>query len=113
LLILYDAIGTLADSVGSDLNTNENIQILMPPLIKKWNELGDEDRNLFPLLECLTSVASALGIGFQAFALPVYQRCLRLIETTLVKDAVWAFILSSHFARWHVKIRENIQTKNS
>ena len=78
LLILYDAIGTLADSVGNHLNKpvsplfsgagstppslgplsplpplslQEFIQLLMPPLIGKWNELKDEDKDLFPLLE--------------------------------------------------------------
>uniref|UniRef100_A0A8C1TXP4 Transportin-1 n=1 Tax=Cyprinus carpio TaxID=7962 RepID=A0A8C1TXP4_CYPCA len=51
LLILYDAIGTLADSVGHHLNQPEYIQKLMPPLIQKWNELKDEDKDLFPLLE--------------------------------------------------------------
>lgn len=51
LLILYDAIGTLADSVGSHLNKPEYINLLMPPLIHKWNILKDEDKDLFPLLE--------------------------------------------------------------
>lgn len=51
LLILYDAIGTLADSVGSHLNKPEYINLLMPPLIHKWNVLKDEDKDLFPLLE--------------------------------------------------------------
>lgn len=51
LLILYDAIGTLADSVGHHLNKPEYINLLMPPLINKWNVLKDEDKDLFPLLE--------------------------------------------------------------
>lgn len=29
----------------------EYIQMLMPPLIHKWNMLKDEDKDLFPLLE--------------------------------------------------------------
>ena len=29
----------------------EFIQMLMPPLIEKWNNLRDEDKDLFPLLE--------------------------------------------------------------
>ena len=62
LLILYDAIGTLADSVGPHLNKEEYIQLLMPPLIQKWNVLKDEDKDLFPLLECLSSVATALQV---------------------------------------------------
>lgn len=88
LLILYDAIGTLADSVGKQLNAPEHINILMPPLIIRWNELRDDDKNLLPLLECLTSISAALGSGFVNFAPPVFQRCIRLIESTLIQDAV-------------------------
>ena len=35
LLILYDAIGTLADSVGPALDERNHINTLMPPLIEK------------------------------------------------------------------------------
>ena len=35
LLILYDAIGTLADSVGRALNQPEHVNTLMPPLVEK------------------------------------------------------------------------------
>ena len=71
LLILYDAIGTLADSVGHHLNKSEYVQMLMPPLFAKWQALKDDDRDLFPLLECLSSVATALGIGFLPYCEPV------------------------------------------
>ncbi|KAJ1530932.1 hypothetical protein ONE63_005770 [Megalurothrips usitatus] len=83
LLILYDAIGTLADSVGHHLNKEEYINLLMPPLIEKWNVLKDEDKDLFPLLECLSSVATALQSGFLPYCEPVYRRCVCLVEQTL------------------------------
>ena len=51
LLILYDAILTLADSVGSALNQPEYIELLVPPLLAKWEQIGDEDRGLVSLLE--------------------------------------------------------------
>ena len=73
LLILYDAIGTLADSVGAHLNKPEYIEKLMPPLFAKWTGLKDDDRDLFPLLECLSSVATALGQGFQPYSEAVFQ----------------------------------------
>lgn len=73
LLILYDAIGTLADSVGHHLNKPDYINLLMPPLINKWNVLKDEDKDLFPLLECLSSVATALRSGFLPYCEPVYR----------------------------------------
>ena len=103
LLILYDAIGTLADSVGSHLNKPEYIELLMPPLIRKWNELKDEDKDLFPLLECLSSVATALRSGFLPYAEPVYQRCVSLVEQTLTQSYVssvlcYCFFMSIRFS---------------
>jgi len=76
----------LADAVRDELNKPEYISILMPPLTARWNKLADDDPDLLPLLECLTSVASALGLGFQNYAHGVYQRCVKLIETTLVRQ---------------------------
>ncbi|KAG6536071.1 hypothetical protein ZIOFF_001113 [Zingiber officinale] len=78
--ILYDAIGTLADAVGSELNQPKYLEILMPPLIAKWQQLANADKDLFPLLECFTSIAQALGPGFSQFAEPVFQRCIGIIQ---------------------------------
>ena len=83
LLILYDAIGTLADSVGSHLNRAEYIDILMPPLIQRWHQLKNDDKALFPLLECLSSIATALQIGFLPYCEPVFVRCIALVKQTL------------------------------
>ena len=55
----------------------------MPPLIQKWNLLKDDDKDLFPLLECLSSVATALQEGFLPYCEPVYKRCVSLVEQTL------------------------------
>lgn len=81
LRIVYDAIGTLADAVGGELNQPRYLEILMPPLIAKWQQLSNSDKDLFPLLECFTSIAQALGTGFSQFAEPVFQRCLTIIQT--------------------------------
>jgi len=83
LLILYDAIGTLADSVGSHLNRVDLIELLMPPLIDRWNALRNDDKDLFPLLECLSSIATALQHGFLPYCEPVFVRCIVLVQQTL------------------------------
>ncbi|OON21171.1 HEAT repeat protein, partial [Opisthorchis viverrini] len=83
LFILYDAIGTLADSVGHHLNRPEYIELLMPPLFAKWNALRDDEKDLFPLLECLSSMATALGTGFLPYCAPVFNRCVNLIDRTI------------------------------
>ncbi|KAF7810758.1 transportin-1 isoform X1 [Senna tora] len=84
LRIVYDAIGTLAEAVGGQLNQPGYLDILMPPLIEKWQQLSDADKDLFPLLECFTSIAHALGTGFSQFSEPVFRRCLNIIQTQQV-----------------------------
>ncbi|KAI4374895.1 hypothetical protein MLD38_012834 [Melastoma candidum] len=81
LRIAYDAIGTLADAVGAELNRPKYLDILMPPLIAKWQQLSNSDKDLFPLLECFTSIAQALGTGFCQFAEPVFQRCVVIVQS--------------------------------
>ncbi|GAA5850600.1 hypothetical protein JCM9279_007555 [Rhodotorula babjevae] len=85
LLILYDAIGTLADAVGAALNHPPYIEILMPPLIQKWSTLNDSDPDLIPLLECMSSVVIAIGPGFGQFAEPVFSRCINLVKSSLIE----------------------------
>uniref|UniRef100_A0A8C2AZZ4 Transportin-1 n=1 Tax=Cyprinus carpio TaxID=7962 RepID=A0A8C2AZZ4_CYPCA len=67
LLILYDAIGTLADSVGHHLNK------------------PSRDRMLHTNTICLSSVATALQSGFLPYCEPVYQRCVNLVQKTLAQ----------------------------
>ena len=50
LRLLYDTIGTLAESVGSSLRKPACAAALISPLISKWNNLHDTDLDLFPLL---------------------------------------------------------------
>ncbi|BGP52980.1 hypothetical protein JCM8202_004064 [Rhodotorula sphaerocarpa] len=84
LLILYDAIGTLADAVGSSLNNQAFIDILMPPLIQKWGALSDSDPDIIPLLECMSSVVIAVGPGFVTYAQPVFARCVAIVKQSLI-----------------------------
>lgn len=51
MLILYDAVGTLADAVGPALQNPAYVEILMPPLLKRWEKLKNSDEDLVPLLE--------------------------------------------------------------
>lgn len=89
LMILYDAVGTLADAVGSALNNQELIGMLMPALISKWQLLEDDDPDLIPLLECMSSVVIAIGEGFVTFCPPVFQRCVTIVHTSLSHYSTW------------------------
>lgn len=56
MLILYDAVGTLADAVGRALANSTYVDIIMPPLNKRWGRLKDDDEDLVPLLEVRSSL---------------------------------------------------------
>ncbi|KAG0142088.1 hypothetical protein CROQUDRAFT_50822 [Cronartium quercuum f. sp. fusiforme G11] len=90
LLILYDALGTLADAVGTALASPALLQILMPPLIERWQRLGDDDQDLIPLLECLSSVVIAIGPAFLPYAPPIFERCVRLVATNLESFSLYS-----------------------
>ncbi|CAG8975924.1 hypothetical protein HYALB_00007053 [Hymenoscyphus albidus] len=83
MFILYDCVQTLAEHVGHGLAQPQLIDILMPALIHRWNKVSDQSRELFPLLECLSYVASALADSFAPFAEPVFTRCVKIIHQNL------------------------------
>ncbi|KAB5593276.1 Importin subunit beta-2 [Ceratobasidium theobromae] len=85
LLILYDAIGTLADAVGSALNRKDVLDVLMPPLVERWGRLANDDEDLIPLLECLSSVTVACATGFLPYAEPVFRRCVEIVHGSLLQ----------------------------
>mmetsp|Transcript_42818 Transcript_42818/g.167320 ORF Transcript_42818/g.167320 Transcript_42818/m.167320 type:complete len:850 (-) Transcript_42818:1049-3598(-) len=80
-LILYDAIGTMAECVESALAVPMYINTLMPPLIDKWNQLVDGDVGLLPLFECLTVVLKHLGKEASNFANPILSRCVSITKS--------------------------------
>ncbi|KAJ2764320.1 hypothetical protein IWQ56_004532, partial [Coemansia nantahalensis] len=83
LIILYDAVGTLAEAVGPELNQPQFVQMLMPALLERWNALQTDDQHMFPVFECLAAVAMALGQGFSPYARPIYERSVQIVGETL------------------------------
>ena len=83
MFILYDCVQTLAEQVGPPLRKQDLVDALMPAIINRWSKVSDESQELFPLLECLSYVATALGDTFAPFALPIFARCVRIIHQNL------------------------------
>lgn len=87
MYILYDCVQTLAEHVGAALAQKELVDLLMPALINRWKKVKDDSRELFPLLECLSYVATALGHDFAPFAAPIFNRCIGIIRYNLEMNA--------------------------
>ncbi|EPT25567.1 HEAT repeat-containing protein [Toxoplasma gondii ME49] len=86
LLILYDAVGTLADSVGSALATEAYSREIMEPLFGKFQNINNlQDPGLIGLFECVTNCATALGAYFVPYAQAVTERCVWILMESLTQ----------------------------
>ena len=83
MFILYDCVQTLAEHVGPALADQELINLLMPAIIQRWNKVPDQSKEIFPLLECISYVATALGDSFSPFAVPIFSRCIYIVHQNL------------------------------
>jgi transportin-1 len=64
MLILYDAVGILAEFVGSALAQPALLEKLMPPLIDQWSNLADDNFDLFPLFEVVSFLKLVSFLSF-------------------------------------------------
>lgn len=87
MLMLYDCITTFVDKLSSDF-PEECAQTLLPPLLANWQRLDDDDAALWPLLECMSAVAAAMGESFAPYAVPVYNRALKILGSVLINPEV-------------------------
>ncbi|KAK1982318.1 armadillo-type protein [Colletotrichum cereale] len=83
MYILYDCVQTLAENIGPVIAQPNAMSLLMPALIDRYQKVNDDSRELFPLLECLSYVAMALGSSFTPYAQPIFTRCVNIIHTNL------------------------------
>ena len=86
MLLLYDAMGTLADGVRRHLDTPEYAQLLVPRLMRQWNSYSDESPDLEPLMECLSSAVTAMPNSFASVLPEFWNRCLQIISVCVTAD---------------------------
>lgn len=86
LLNLYDCVQTLLDRVGPAVVDPKLINIILPPLMEKWSHIHDESQDLWPLFECISSVAASFGALFSPYAVDVYKRGLNVLNHGLLME---------------------------
>lgn len=62
LRMLCDALSTLAEAVGRALGEPTYLHAIMPALMAKWQAMSDMEAGLLPLLECLMTIATSIGV---------------------------------------------------
>jgi transportin-1 len=88
MAVLYDATISVAAVLRGDMNKDPFREYLLQPLLHKWESMGDDDMDLFPLLECLSHIAIYMGSAFVNYCKPIFDRSLRLIEMVLLGNAL-------------------------
>lgn len=88
LIILYDCVQTFVEKMGYEklASKPDYINTLLPPLLHKWQILDDNDTALWPLLECMASIAATLGELFAPYAIPVYERAIKILSNCIELD---------------------------
>jgi transportin-1 len=76
----YDTISTAAEQAPGLLSQPAHASLILPPLFSKLDTLQDGDRELLPLLECLTAVVARAGQAAEAHAAHAFFRCVGLAE---------------------------------
>lgn len=86
LFSLYDSVQTLLDRVGPAVVDPKLVNIILPPLMEKWTLIKDDSQDLWPLFECISSVAASFGALFAPYAADVYKRGLGVLNNGLLMD---------------------------
>ncbi len=83
LVGVYDLTESLANSIAIILNRTEyrdRLNALILSIINKMTVRQKDDRDLAPLLECISSLSTAIWSSFSPYSAPVFRRCLSLLE---------------------------------
>ena len=83
ILCLFDTLGVMADNVGAAIGEGPLPGIYVPPILKRWNDIGREnpmDRSLLPLMECLGSITVVCGMNYQPWAVETFEMAMSTIE---------------------------------
>lgn len=88
LMVLYDCVLTFVEKIGPDVFCESPLHAatLLPPLLRNWELLGDDDQALWPLLECMAAVAATMGEAFAPYAVPVYERAVKILGNAVLSN---------------------------
>jgi len=84
LIILFDTIGSMADSIGPATGEGNLPRMYIPPLLLIWNnkaKVNPFDRMLLPLMESLASIAKNIAMNFQPWSLEVFDGAMSIIDS--------------------------------
>jgi len=86
-LVLFDTLGVMAEYVGAGVGVGKLPGMYVPALLRLWNEIATEnpfDRQLLPLMECLSSSTVVCGLNYQPWAIETFEMAMSTIEACTI-----------------------------
>ena len=83
LMVLYDALGAMAEFVGTAVGERDLPEVYIPPLLHQMDMIMKHDptnQTLLPLMEALAIFASVCGTNYQPYALETFEASMTLIQ---------------------------------
>ena len=80
LLILFDAVATLAEAVGNALAHPQIVEVLVPAVLAKWERFADDERGLIACTECICALVGVMGDLMLPYIEVLYSRIMRLVQ---------------------------------
>lgn len=80
LLILFDAVSTLAEAVGNALAHPQIVEVLVPAVLAKWERFRDDERGLIACTECICALVGVMGDLMLPYIEVLYSRIMRLVQ---------------------------------
>jgi transportin-1 len=83
LVIVFDTLGMMADSIGPAVGERDLPSVYVPPLLTIWNNILRQDATnqiLLSLMESLAAIALACGVNYQPFAFQTFDTSMATIE---------------------------------
>lgn len=85
MFALYECVQTVAMACTQSLQESPVIaHPVLEPMLSRWQQVTEEDRELLALLECFSFMAVAMGQGFTEFAPPLFKRSMALVRESLI-----------------------------
>ncbi|CAD7931482.1 unnamed protein product [Amoebophrya sp. A25] len=86
---LYDCTSAFVRNVRWEIRSEGSLGVLLPPIMRKFDELQKDDKITIALFECLMALIENLGSFFEPLAGKVIEKCGVIIQETIQQEQLF------------------------
>eukprot|EP00730_Choanoeca_flexa_P006143 TRINITY_DN12095_c3_g1_i3.p1 TRINITY_DN12095_c3_g1~~TRINITY_DN12095_c3_g1_i3.p1 ORF type:complete len:903 (+),score=192.85 TRINITY_DN12095_c3_g1_i3:102-2810(+) len=88
--MLCDVTGSVMECIAPAVVSSELLQPLMDVILKRWQGLPNDDRELFAVHDILSSICISVKDAFLPYAQPVFERALGILHENVAAEVALA-----------------------